>query len=247
MYNDHNPKDAGDKAKAVRTATTVIYVGGVLFAEVMFISYVSHAFESGFVALFAGLGAVLVGISSIVFLFAKDHWFADGLHEKLGYTFWAVDLIILALNTLVAFTAAGAVNANDLPILGEVIKYWKVLSPATPLMVIGMWAILRAVSPDTALQKSHNKQMAKLIREQANFLISEAQNSEEAKEILRQHARQLTVENAKAITGQEVNSVRSVNYGKPALPAPSQTMPVPMPSMSAESPVPNGNGVHPKG
>ena len=190
-----------ESIKNIKRAITLIYIGGILFADVMFISYVSHAFEGGIVALFATFGAILVGLSGVVFLFAKDHWFADGWHEKLGYAFWAVDLFMLALNTLVAFNAAGVINPDDVPIFNDVLKFWSVLSPATPLIVIGMWAILRAVSPDMALVKAGNKQRANLIKKQSEYLIDQALNSEEAKDILKKAAEEITIQNAKTIAG----------------------------------------------
>ena len=208
LNQDHQASQ--DAAKNVKRAITVIYVGGVLFAEAMFLSFVSSAFTSAFVALFASVGAILVGVSSIVFLYAKEHWLADGLHEGLGKVFWACDLVILALNTLVSFDVSGTLDAQAVPVLNDILKVWRVLSPATPILVVGMWAILRAISPEMELQKSQNKQMARLIKAHSKFLENEALNSEEAKDILRNAARELTLNNARMITG---TNVQSDNYG----------------------------------
>lgn len=203
---DSDPQKSQNYARNVKRASTVIYVGGVLFAEVMFLWFLESAFDSLIVGLFAAFGAVMVGISGIVFLYAKEHWFADGLHEKLGYTFWAIDIAMLALNTLVAFEVAGKLDTASAPIVGEVLNVWRSVSPATPLIVISMWAILRATSPEMELQKSHNKSMARLIKYHAEQLEKEAMNSPEAKRIIASAAQELTVKNARLLTGENITA-----------------------------------------
>jgi hypothetical protein len=198
-----------DNARNVRRMITLMYCGGVLFAEVMFISYLGHAFDTTIVQIFAAVGAILVGFSSIVFLKAKEHWFADGWHERIGYTFWALDLLMLALNTLVAFTVAKVIRPSDLPILADVIKYWGVLSPATPLIVIGMWSVLWAMSPDHLLSRATNKQWAMLVRKQADLMLEHAMNSPEALAIIRQSALNITKDNARSIAAEHMGVLPS--------------------------------------
>lgn len=245
MTNNINDTDAQEKAKKnVRRAITAIYCGGVLFATVMYLSFVSEAFTSTLVALFGTAGALLTGLSAVTFLYAKDHWFSDGLHEGLGYTFWAIDLLMLGMNTVLAFVVSHAITEAQLqavPFFNDVMSYWRVLSPTTPIIVIAMWAVLRAISPDSQLNRAMQRHQAKLIRKHAQYLEDEALNSAEAHDILKQAAHDLTLSNAKLLTGQMQYKATVGKNGQTKAPA------VTMGSYSPEElPTVTKNGKHPK-
>src|SRR5258708_35509399 len=102
-------------AKAVLIVLAgIIYVVGVVYADVMFLSIVQAMFPTGFLRTFAVVGAFLAGFTAILLPVAMHWWFAPGAQKIVGYLFYALDLGMMVLNVILAFqiNQAGGVDSH---------------------------------------------------------------------------------------------------------------------------------------
>ncbi len=124
-------------AKAVLIVLAgIIYVVGVVYADVMFLSIVQAMFPTGFLRTFAVVGAFLAGFTAILLPVAMHWWFAPGAQKIVGYLFYALDLGMMVLNVILAFqiNQAGALDSN--------LALWKSFCPAVPVVCIIGWGLL---------------------------------------------------------------------------------------------------------
>lgn len=117
-----------------------IYALTVVFAEIMFLSILREVFPEGLTGQFAQLGAVMAGATAIALPLAKDRWIVPGAMLNAAYFFWFVDVVILTLNTLLAFEIATG--------LGNMFMWWINYSPASPIWAIVTWGVLMAIHPE---------------------------------------------------------------------------------------------------
>lgn len=85
----------------------LVYVGVVLAATVLFISFVLTAFpEDAYFSrgVMAGSG-LLIGFSMLAFPVALHGWAIAGMHRTVTIGLYYGEMLIVALNTLVAFTS----------------------------------------------------------------------------------------------------------------------------------------------
>jgi len=96
--NEYNPKPA-------MIFASLVYVGVVLSATTLFVSFVLTAFPldaylSRVVMLIAGL---LIGASSIAFPIALHQWAIEKTHRAWTTAFYYGEILIMAINTVVSF------------------------------------------------------------------------------------------------------------------------------------------------
>lgn len=98
MNNNYNPKPA-------MTFAAIVYIGVVLAATTLFISFVLTAFPpdaylSRIVMVIAGL---LIGASSVAFPVALHTWTFEKGHRMWTTAFYYGEILIMAINTVVSF------------------------------------------------------------------------------------------------------------------------------------------------
>ena len=85
----------------------VVYVGVVLAATTLFISFVLTAFpENAYLTRFVMTAAgLLIGASMIAFPYALHTWAISGSHRMIAIGLYYGEMAIIALNTIVSFAA----------------------------------------------------------------------------------------------------------------------------------------------
>src|SRR5512138_312143 len=91
-----------------------VYVGGVVAASTLFISFILTAFPadaylSRFVMVVAG---ILVGGSMLAFPVALQLWAISGGHRKVTTALYYGEMFIIAVNTIVSFGSLLAKNTG---------------------------------------------------------------------------------------------------------------------------------------
>lgn len=125
--------------------SALVYIGAIVYGDVMFIGTVQVAFPSGFLGAVATAGAVVVGVSAIILPLAIHFWFSPGLQFVWGIVFWVLDILALSMNAILAH--ALATHLQD-----AWINQWANLSPATPMLVILGWGIAYLFDPSHKLR-----------------------------------------------------------------------------------------------
>lgn len=217
------------KAKGIRLIAIALaaltYALGVIYGDIMFLSVVSHAFPTGFLAGLAVAGAVATMISALVLPVALHYWFAPGPQFYVGIIFWVADILVLALNSILAYgIATGSTDAW--------LSMWQQVSPATPLLAVLGWGLIFLTDSShelrhtqIGLEADQNETYAKR--------LADAAKSQEVNDIITAGARQLAVEQAHRLTGVVIQPAAG---GKMQLPAPA-TLAQPVSS--------NGHGPNP--
>lgn len=151
-------KIRSDGAKNVLIALAgIIYVVGVIYADVMFLSIVQSMFPSGFLRTFAVVGAFLAGATAILLPIAVHWWFSPGAQKIVGMIFYAVDMAIMVLNVILAFQInQGTLDSN--------LAIWKAACPAVPVFCIIGWGIIYM------LDNSHKIRDAQIALQHAQIL-----------------------------------------------------------------------------
>ncbi len=85
----------------------LVYAGVVLAATTLFISFVLTAFpeDAYFTRFVMVIGGLLVGGSMIAFPFALHNWAVSGTHRLVATGLYYGEMLIVGLNTLVAFAS----------------------------------------------------------------------------------------------------------------------------------------------
>lgn len=136
----YNPKPA-------QTFAAVVYVGVVLAASTLFISFVLTAFAenaylSRAVMVVAGL---LIGASAIAFPIALHSWTIEKTHHAVATAFYYGEISILAINTVVSFMSLLSKNT------GYAIPEWAVLyepfSVSAMIYTLVAWGTIFLMDP----------------------------------------------------------------------------------------------------
>ena len=129
-------------------ASVIVYIAVIAYAEVMFLGIIHVAFPEGLMRYFATAGAISTGVASIVLLLSIHYWFSPGFQFVFGIVYWGVAVIVMILNTMLAFQlASGQVDT---------MRWWLLFSPSTPIINIVFIGIL------LLLDQSHQKRHAKM-------------------------------------------------------------------------------------
>lgn len=127
------------KAKGIRFIAiglaALTYALAVVYGDVMFLSVVSHAFPTGFLAGLAVAGAVATALSALVLPIALHFWFSPGTQFYVGIGYWIADVLVLALNSILAYAIATGSTDSWLMV-------WREISPATPLLAVLGWGLV---------------------------------------------------------------------------------------------------------
>jgi hypothetical protein len=128
--------------------SALVYVGAVAYGDIMFLQIMADTFPDGFMGTLAMVGAVMTAVSAITLPLALHFWFTPGLQFIWGVAFWFLDVLVLALNSMLAYQySTGVVD----PTLG----LWGEFSPATPLLAVFGWGI--AYLLDSSHRERHSE------------------------------------------------------------------------------------------
>lgn len=152
-----DPEEENKKSKWPYVAIYLIYVLAVGFAEVMFIGMMRSIFENfpPFLMVFAGAGAIAAGLTVAIMPWAKEKWMATDEMNTVSAIFWGLELIVLALNTMLSFDMAKGVTDSW-------VSWWKHISPASPVLAILTWGILMQMHPKFKKNQGRLKFLAKI-------------------------------------------------------------------------------------
>ena len=138
-----------NKGKAVAVVIAgLVYVGVVLAATIVFISFIlsafpSKAYASRAIMTFAGL---LVGASMISFPITLHLWAVEKFHRGVTIALYFLEMVIVAVNTIVAFSHLLAKNA------GVAAPEWAVLyepfSIGAIVYTLAAWGIVFLMDPE---------------------------------------------------------------------------------------------------
>jgi hypothetical protein len=122
--NDNHVMDKYEKGRNWAIGIAVfVYLGVVVAATVLFISFVLEAFPEGayFSRFIMSIAGALVGGSAIAFPVALHNWAVQGAHRKITAGLYYGEIFIIGVNTIVAFAHLLSVNA------GRVAPEWVLL------------------------------------------------------------------------------------------------------------------------
>ena len=93
------------KRDNARTFGGGVYVGGVLAATALFISFVLTAFPSDayFSRIIMTISALGVGTSMLAFPYALHNWIIEEKHRKVATALYYVEMAFISINTFVSF------------------------------------------------------------------------------------------------------------------------------------------------
>jgi hypothetical protein len=144
-----NVIDKANKLNGVELLAMLIYTAVVVFATIMFLGMMANVFpDEGFLRIFAQAGAVAAGGTAILMPWAKRYWVAKGGMEVVTYMLWALEVVILVLNTMLAFDVANGSLATSW------VGWWIHVSPASPLMSLITWGVLWVMHPHHRLRQA---------------------------------------------------------------------------------------------
>jgi hypothetical protein len=195
----------------------ITYCGAVVYGDVMFIQTMHDVFPSGLMGTLATAGAVMTAVSAITLPIALHFWFAPGMQFIWGVIFWALDIVALGLNAILAYgIATGAAD----PWLLQ----WRAISPATPLLAVIGWGIAFLLDPAHKLRHAQAELEADQLDIYAEQLRQAARGDDVAEEI---------TAGARAAARQAVGQLtgaRLPQLARPAAPAqPPAEIPAPAP------------------
>lgn len=100
-----------------------VYVGVVIAATTLYISFVLQAFaeDAYFSKIVMGLAGLLIGASMLAFPYALNNWAISGKHHTVTTVLYYIEMLIIAVNTIISFGALLAKNT------GYVMPEWAVL------------------------------------------------------------------------------------------------------------------------
>lgn len=113
--NNNHVMDKFEKGRSIAIGiASFVYIGVVLAATVIFITFVLEAFPA--TAYFSrgimSLAGILIGGSMVAFPYALHNWAVHGTHRKVTAGLYYGEIFIIGLNTIVAFAHLLSVNAG---------------------------------------------------------------------------------------------------------------------------------------
>lgn len=195
----------------------IMYVVGVIYADVMFLQIIQSMFPAGILRTFTVVGAFLAGGTAILLPVAVHWWFAPGAQKIVGFIFYAVDLAVMVLNVILAFQISqGTLDSN--------LALWKDVCPAVPVFCIIGWGIVYM------LDNSHKIRDAQIALHHAQVLrvsqgMEAGMNTPEVQDYLQGVGIQATKDMATQLSGHIApghhgnnNSLNGSNGGQQPLP-----------------------------
>ncbi len=148
----------------------VVYFGVVLLFLVFFQSLMADRF-TGLMKVTAQFGAVLVALNALALPVALHYYAVTGPHKGVGIAFYALDILFMGLNVVVAANP----DVSALPVL---LQKYSEYAPASIILTILGWAVLFMVDPGqralVKLAESIVNAQAEIVKEAAAYVSSDA-------------------------------------------------------------------------
>lgn len=191
--------------KAMKTlsivAAAMVYAGAVIYGDLQFLTIMRSTFSEGILGALSMAGAVMVGVSALILPLALHFWFAPGMQIIWGYIFWAIDIAVLALNSILAYAMVAGGGSLD-----SMLAVWSWFMPATPLIAVIGWGIAFLLDPSNAMNQAVNEARMNMIEEYKKE-VSKASKGDETFGILKHGARNTAVDFAEQISNTRIDPV----------------------------------------
>ncbi len=214
--------------KPAMTFAAVVYVGVVVAATTLFISFVltafpANAYLSRVVMVIAGL---LIGASSVAFPVALHTWTIEKKHRGWTTAFYYGEIGIMAVNSIVSFMSLLAANTDYL--LPEWAALYEPFSVGAIVYTLLAWGTVFLLDPQ------HNRtQMSRQLKDDFENEVMKKRT-----EFLR------SVEGEQAIASAAIDDIREMmseqRTGKKHFGLPNGSVPAPAPFVKKEATSPLG-------
>lgn len=168
---EQNSKAFSSGKKATYILGGLVYAGVIVVATVltsMFITGILPAESYGLRTLIT-LGVIAVGLNAVALPIGLHFWAVEGTHRALAIVFYALDMVIIGLNLVTAFSTL----AGNPP--GWVEQY-EPYSVGMLVFALASWGVLKIVDPgeraNLDLLKAQQNFRVKAIQQAAAFLDS---------------------------------------------------------------------------
>lgn len=179
-------------------AAVLVYAGAVIYGDLQFLTIMRTTFSEGILGALSMAGAVMVGVSALILPMALHFWFAPGLQMVWGYIFWAFDIAVLAMNSILAYALVAGGGEMD-----ALLATWSMVSPATPLIAVIGWGIAFLLDPSNAMHQAVSESQMNMI-DQYKKQVSKASKSDETFDILESGARETAVDFAEQLSSTRI-------------------------------------------
>lgn len=135
--------------ESIRSALNVfvwfIIVAVVALCEIMYIKMMVQGFPDGLIEAVAIVGALATGMSIIALYAGKNYWFSKGHQTWAAWGFTVVEITVLILNVLTAFSYASDPQG--------VIAFWKQFYPAGPIIALIGWGFILYLDRENVMRR----------------------------------------------------------------------------------------------
>lgn len=152
----------------------LVYVGVVLAATTLFISFILTAFpeDAYFTRFVMGLAGLLVGGSMLAFPIALHNWAVSGSHRLVATGLYYGEMAIVALNTIVSFAALlGKYAGYEVPAW---VSWYEPFSIVAIVYTLAAWGTVFQMDPTAkAKAKQHEAEQrfkVKVAEKMAEYL-----------------------------------------------------------------------------
>lgn len=187
LRNQQFQEDFKKGRNAAMTFGGLVYVGVVLAATTLFISFIMLAFPSDayFTRAIMGIAGLLVGGSMIAFPFTLHNWAVSGLHRSVAIGLYYGEMLIIALNTVVSFASLLFKFANMT--LPAWVAWYEPFSIISIVYTLFAWGTIFLLDPQI---KAKSREHAALTRfnEKVSAKLDEFVESYEGEEVIAQAA-----------------------------------------------------------
>lgn len=163
--------------KLVMLAGIVVYIAGVVYAEVHGFSLLSKGVNPDFL-IWAYLGMFALGVTALALPLALHVWTFDATQRITAFAFYAVDIALLGVNSFVDFeTNTGQVLASWAQVYADFVL------PATPVICAVGWGLLFLLDPAQKLLQIQQTLKAAMQEALAQQIIEAAKGSDVTAEV----------------------------------------------------------------
>lgn len=181
--NTHSVGDIMQEAKLammkrlVMLAGIVVYIAGVVYAEVHGFSLLSKGVNPEFL-IWAYLGMIALGVSALALPVALHVWTFDATQRIAALAFYGVDIALLGINSFVDFeTNTGQALASWAQVYADYIL------PATPVLCAVGWGLLFLLDPAQKLLQIQQTLKAAMQEALAQQIIEAAKGNDVTEEV----------------------------------------------------------------
>lgn len=217
--NEEKDIERSKKLTDARTFGGVVYIGGVVAATTLFISFILTAFpkDAYFSRIVMTVAGLAVGASMLAFPIALHNWVITKQHRKWGVPLYYGEMLIIGVNTVVSFVT----------LLSKVVENFKVpewavlyepFSVASIIYTVFAWGTLFLTDPDHQLhadERDAEARFAKKIAKKREEFLDSAEGEDLVIKIASQDIE------SRWNMERFADGKKHFGTGKPAIPAPA--------------------------